>query len=416
LKIIKIKIKIVTIFLTIFWVESSEDTTIKDIIERHKFSEEIEFLNLLNGKTVKVKIETSLKLEQYYSDNVEKPVLWAVLLHLGYLTLSGEEEYKKNLKNVDNQNVISLTKKNSTSIENANEAVEKSEEEKNANEAVEKLEEKKNANEAVEKLEEEKNANEAVKKSEKENMVYIKIPNEEILGKIYNTFISNIKNEVEHSVYNIKCIKGFVEGLYEKDLQSINKNLSEYLLIFSSHHLYVKKISKNSTESMETSPNENVYQVLLMQMFLFNKVKDLYAEKDSGLGRIDFGFPNCKNKDEFIIIEVKVYSREDDKKIKKNVNLSKLCKEAINQIDTKKYITDFKFKGYKKFIEYGIAFNTNECLVEMKIDDLEKEKENEGAKDDNKTNNKTNNKNNSKTNNKNNNKNKKYNTRKKIKK
>jgi hypothetical protein len=149
LKIIKIKIKIVTIFLTIFWVESSEDNTIKDIIERHKFSEEIEFLNLLNGKTVKVKIETSLKLEQYYSDNVEKPVLWAVLLHSGYLTLSGEEEYKKNLKNVDNQNVISLTKKNSTSIENANEAVEKSEEEKNANEAVEKLEEEKNANEAV---------------------------------------------------------------------------------------------------------------------------------------------------------------------------------------------------------------------------------------------------------------------------
>jgi hypothetical protein len=96
---------------TNFWVESSEDNTIKDIIERHKFSEEIEFLNLLNGKTVKVKIETSLKLEQYYSDNVEKPVLWAVLLHLGYLTLSGEEEYKKNLKNVDNQNVISLTKK-----------------------------------------------------------------------------------------------------------------------------------------------------------------------------------------------------------------------------------------------------------------------------------------------------------------
>ena len=68
---------------------------------------------------------------------------------MGYLTLSGEEEYKKNLKNVDNQNVISLTKKNSTSIENANEAVEKSEEEKNANEAVEKLEEEKNANEAV---------------------------------------------------------------------------------------------------------------------------------------------------------------------------------------------------------------------------------------------------------------------------
>lgn len=62
---------------------------------------------------------------------------------------------------------------------------------------------------------------------------------------------------------------------------------------------------------------ENYYQVLLMQLFIFFwKIKGLSAEENSGDGRYDFGFPNKneKNKKEYILIKVKVVSKKKTRK------------------------------------------------------------------------------------------------------
>ena len=39
------------------------------------------------------------------------------------------------------------------------------------------------------------------------------------------------------------------------------------------------------------------------------------------------------------------------------------CKEALEQIEEKKYAEGLKRRGMKKVIKYGIAFCGKECLV-----------------------------------------------------
>jgi len=193
-----------------------------------------------------------------------------------------------------------------------------------------------------------------------------------LLGKENNKIVKNYIND-------------FVEGIFEKDIDKINKNLSDYLMIFSTYYLF-----------KHSNTYKNVYQVLLMQLFIFWKVGGLTAEEDSGLGRYDIGFPNKTKKNENILIEVKVYKaakenyeeEENDKKIKykKNKNekimdaknmdeienyLHKECIDAIKQIEEKKYELKHIINNYNSFIKYGIAFYKKRCRVEMKINEDE---------------------------------------------
>ena len=46
-------------------------------------------------------------------------------------------------------------------------------------------------------------------------------------------------------------------------------------------------------------------------------------------------------------------------------NLERACKEALKQIEEKKYAEGLKRRGMKKILRYGIAFYEKECMVEM---------------------------------------------------
>ena len=46
-------------------------------------------------------------------------------------------------------------------------------------------------------------------------------------------------------------------------------------------------------------------------------------------------------------------------------HLEKACREAIEQIEEKKYAEGLKRRGTKKIIKYGIAFWEKECMVVM---------------------------------------------------
>ena len=46
-----------------------------------------------------------------------------------------------------------------------------------------------------------------------------------------------------------------------------------------------------------------------------------------------------------------------------NGNLETACKEALKQIEEKKYAEGLKRRGMKKVIKYGIAFCGKECMV-----------------------------------------------------
>ncbi|OUM57896.1 hypothetical protein PIROE2DRAFT_16976 [Piromyces sp. E2] len=208
------------------------------------------------------------------SDN--KYIIWSFLLYSGYITIVDEEEY-------NNQKIDHTNKQYSVEQKNT----------------------KKDDSNIILKNKKEINIKNSLK------IYYIKIPNNEVLKKYRWIFECCLRKELEELYVNNnnKYIKNFIEGIFEKDIEKINENLTEYLKIFSPYHIYIS-----------SGLNENIYQVLLMQMFTFFNIENMKSEESSGYGRYDFGFPNTNKveEDEYILIEVKAYRKKNKKNDEKN--------------------------------------------------------------------------------------------------
>ncbi|KAG4094845.1 DUF1703-domain-containing protein [Neocallimastix lanati (nom. inval.)] len=325
-----------------YWYNSGSDIVLNNIIKENEFSFEKDFLSLLYGNIIVVTINKVLTLKKKY----KKDEVWTVLLHSGYITLSDKEEYEQNVKKMDDQ-IVKLLKKES----------ELNEKESKLNEKESELNENENDKELIKNYK-----NDLLNKHREKDMYYIKIPNNEILS----CFIAKLQEDLNDQIKdNNNYINDFINGLFNKNIEAINSNLNNYLKCFSEYHLFARK-----------NEYENVYQVLLMQMFLFYKVYGLTAEESSGSGRYDFGFPNKKKKNEnekeYILIEVKSCKSKKDQTEPDHNQLHKECENAIKQIINKNYKMKHENNGYKTFINYGIAFWRKYCRIEMNISDNNK--------------------------------------------
>eukprot|EP00833_Pecoramyces_ruminatium_P011677 jgi/Orpsp1_1/1185709/evm.model.c7180000094910.1 len=223
----------------------------------------VDFLKLINNNIIKVKIDETLNIKENTKNlNVLNGEIWYILLFSGYVTITDEKEYiNQNNKQNDDQND------------------DKKKDQKNKDMIIlsdrQKLTEQNNINT----IENYKN-NINNKKNEINNIVCIKIPNQEVLEQFLN-INKECMNETlfENETYR-NFVKKFINGINEKDIEEINKNLTEYIKVFSPYHLFVKYGVK-----------ENVYQVLIIQMFIYFDIKGLKTEENSGNGRYDFGFP-----------------------------------------------------------------------------------------------------------------------------
>jgi len=56
-----------------------------------------------------------------------------------------------------------------------------------------------------------------------------------------------------------------------------------------------------------------------------------------------------------MVFEIKIVGDKDDPEEK--------CREALEQIETKKYAYDLEAEGYRNVLQYGIAFRGKECMV-----------------------------------------------------
>ncbi len=84
----------------------------------------------------------------------------------------------------------------------------------------------------------------------------------------------------------------------------------------------------------------------------------VFSNRELGLGRPDTVLM-CKKARTAIIIETK--------KSKKEADMENSCKEALNQIVTKKYSQDSLLDGYKTILCYGIAFFKKKALVKLLV-------------------------------------------------
>ena len=164
----------------------------------------------------------------------------------------------------------------------------------------------------------------------------LRLPNKEVKSLFRKTFI-------ETYIARGSKLSFLMESLIENKIEDYEENLQEILLT---------SVSYNDTKK----GNEAFYHGLIMGMGLY--LEGEYITKsniESGLGRYDFLIePKNKSKRAFIMEFKSTDSIE---------KLEEISKEALKQIEDKKYDISLKQNGINEITYIGIAF----CGKEIKI-------------------------------------------------
>ena len=169
-----------------------------------------------------------------------------------------------------------------------------------------------------------------------EDNYILRLPNKEVRTLYRKTFLEKYFGRGNK-------LSDLMEALTENRIDEYEENLQEILLT---------SVSYNDTKK----GNEAFYHGLIMGMGLY--LEGEYITKsniESGLGRYDFSVePKNKNKRAFIM-EFKSTDSEE--------KLEEVSKEALEQIENKKYDISLKQNGIKEITYIGIAF----CGKKIKI-------------------------------------------------
>ena len=167
------------------------------------------------------------------------------------------------------------------------------------------------------------------------------LPNREVR----ELFINLVKDWFEETALaDSERINRFCAAFPIGDVKAIQEMLHDYLW---------DSISVRDT-AVRTSMKENFYHGMLLGLLRSqgNWLVKSNAETAEGYSDISIQTPDRIG----IVIELKY---ADDG------NLEAVCKEALNQIEEKKYAEGLKRCSTKKIIKYGIAFCEKECMVVM---------------------------------------------------
>ena len=166
----------------------------------------------------------------------------------------------------------------------------------------------------------------------------VKIPNEEIKRVYKREILSNIVQGLSANSF-----LNFQISLLRGETQGVTTKLHDILLKMVSFY--------------DTRPKESFYHGLLLGMtcLLESDAYHVVSNRESGYGRFDLAVFPTNMEDYGIIMEFKVANSEAE--------LEKKAQEALQQIETKAYITEFRKQHVRHVWKYGIAF----CGKHVKI-------------------------------------------------
>lgn len=164
----------------------------------------------------------------------------------------------------------------------------------------------------------------------------LKIPNEEIKTFFEKSFITRFLG-------NIDYFHEMIKALIKDDMKNFAKYLNDMLFIRMSYH------DGDKTE-------EKFYHNLVLGM-IFSMLKDyeIYSNREAGYGRYDISVEPRDKERLGYIFEFKVAESVDQLEVK--------AKEALKQIEEKKYSVFMRENGVKNIREIGIAF----CGKDLKV-------------------------------------------------
>ena len=167
------------------------------------------------------------------------------------------------------------------------------------------------------------------------------IPNGEI-QKLFYELVEDWFREVTRS--DTARISRFCGAFPAGDTDTIQEMLSDYLW---------DSISVRDT-AVRRNMKENFYHGMLLGLLQSQDSWLVKSNAETGEGYSDIFIQTPERVG--IVIELKY---ADDG------NLEKACREALKQIEEKKYAQGLKRRSMKKIIKYGIAFCEKECMVVM---------------------------------------------------
>lgn len=169
---------------------------------------------------------------------------------------------------------------------------------------------------------------------------YLAIPNLEIreiyTEQIMELFKENIKK-------NGDAVNAFCDALQNGDVEKAEKGFSDYLRkTISIRDTFVKKPMK-----------ENFYHGILLGLLGYKDTWIISSNEESGDGYSDI---LVRSDDEEIGIVIEVKYAEDGR-------LEEACKEALEQIESRRYEEELQEEGIRHILKYGIACYKKRCKV-----------------------------------------------------
>ena len=168
----------------------------------------------------------------------------------------------------------------------------------------------------------------------------LRIPNEEI-RKLYSTEIMNSLGK--------NVTKNTFDDLFDYLIEGQAENFA----------LQLQQLLKAIVSVYDTANKESFYHGFMLGMtaLFLEKEYTVVSNRESGYGRFDLAiFPKDKDK-AGVIMEFKVAADE--------AGLQEKANEALRQIETQEYITEFQTRGIHNVWKYGIAFCQKKVAVVM---------------------------------------------------
>ncbi|EFS21431.1 hypothetical protein FSBG_00928 [Fusobacterium gonidiaformans 3-1-5R] len=165
--------------------------------------------------------------------------------------------------------------------------------------------------------------------NEKDNMYELRIPNKEVYSFFQESFIQKFLG-------NYTTFHSLLRSLEKGDVKELEQTLEEILLSSVSYF----DLSKES---------EKFYHVFMIGLVAnFQERYYIKSNRESGEGRYDLALEPRDRRKTGLLLEFKVANSEEE--------LDKKAKEALLQIQEKRYDTEMQERGIQEIVKLGIAF------------------------------------------------------------
>ena len=109
-------------------------------------------------------------------------------------------------------------------------------------------------------------------------------------------------------------------------------------------------------DNFARSLHENFYHGLMLGILGYQQNWEILSNRESGDGFSDIQI-ETKGMEESVGIVIELKYSSEEKKMEQD------CREALQQIKDRDYDQALRNRGYKKILNYGIAFYHKKCCV-----------------------------------------------------